>query len=214
MRVIAGEHGGRRLLTLPGRALRPTLDRVRESLFSILGDDVEGARALDLFAGTGALGIEALSRGAASALFVDADARALAVLRKNLAALGLERRARAQQAKLPRALKTLLRAGPAFDIIFADPPYRTSLARETIELLAAAPWFPGWRCVVVETEKEADVTRWVERAAGARVSVDRRVYGDTAISLLRPAPDGDTLPERGGRGGSAAEETEGEPDVA
>src|SRR5918998_6335794 len=90
MRVVAGTHGGRRLATPPGSATRPTSDRVREALFSILGAAVDGARVLDLFAGSGALGIEALSRGAAEATFVERAPAALRALRGNLAALGIE----------------------------------------------------------------------------------------------------------------------------
>jgi len=190
MRVIAGTHGGRVLRTLPGRALRPTLDRVRESVFAILRDEIEGARVLDLFAGTGALGIEALSRGAASALFVDDDARALAVLRKNLDALGLADRARVVRGRVPECLRgpaksTLPLSGPA-DIIFADPPYRSSLARETVACLFGSDWFPGWRCLVVETERQADLSDMASAASGA-IEFDRRVYGDTAVLFARPA---------------------------
>jgi 16S rRNA (guanine966-N2)-methyltransferase len=186
VRVIAGEHRGRRLRTLAGRDLRPTLDRVREAIFSILGDEVPDARVLDLFAGTGALGIEALSRGAASAVFVDDDPRALAILVKNLEELRIAGRATIVRGSLPAALKSVLSAQGPFDIIFADPPYRTSLARDTLAGLLTEPWFPGWRCIVVETERGEDLTR----TAPASVVADRRVYGDTAVVVLRPAADG------------------------
>jgi 16S rRNA (guanine966-N2)-methyltransferase len=190
VRVIAGTRGGRKIRTLPGMALRPTLDRVRESVFGILRDEVEGAGVLDLYAGTGALGIEALSRGAASAVFVDSDARALAVLRENLAALGLEPHARIVRGRLPSLLRprneSALPLSEPIDIIFADPPYRTSLARETVACLLEPEWFPGWRCLVVETEREADLSD----VAGAGLAADRRVYGDTAVTFLRPAAGG------------------------
>ena len=117
MRVVAGEFGGRRLATPPGRGTRPTADRVREALFSMLGD-VSGAHVLDLFAGSGALGIEALSRGAASAAFVESDARAAAVVRRNLDSLGLRAEVRRQD-----ALRFLAAAEGSFDLVLADPPY-------------------------------------------------------------------------------------------
>ena len=190
MRVIAGTHRGRQLRTLPGRDVRPTLDRVRESIFGILGDEVEGAGVLDLFAGTGALGIEALSRGAAFAVFVDDDPRALRVLEQNLETLGLGERASVVRGRVPAVLgaarkSSLPLRGPV-DIIFADPPYRTSLARDTVACLLSPEWFPGWRCVVVETERDEDLS---DLASGgdARLDVDRRLYGDTAVAFLRPA---------------------------
>lgn len=117
MRVVAGKFGGRRLAAPPGRGTRPTADRVREALFSMLGD-VSGAHVLDLFAGSGALGIEALSRGAASAAFVESDARAAAVVRRNLDSLGLRAEVRRQD-----ALRFLAAAEGSFDLVLADPPY-------------------------------------------------------------------------------------------
>jgi 16S rRNA (guanine966-N2)-methyltransferase len=114
---VAGEYGGRRLAAAPASATRPTADRVREALFSMLGD-VSGLRVLDLFAGSGALGIEALSRGAASATFVESDARAASVVRENLAALGAGGVVRRQD-----ALAFLAAAEGVFDLVLADPPY-------------------------------------------------------------------------------------------
>ncbi|HVY44643.1 MAG TPA: 16S rRNA (guanine(966)-N(2))-methyltransferase RsmD, partial [Minicystis sp.] len=123
MRVIAGALGGRRLVAPPGRATRPTSDRVREAVFSALGD-VEGAVVLDLFAGTGALGIEALSRGAAHATFVENARASLAALRENLAALGLGATSSVIAQPAARAVASLAGApGPAFDLVLVDPPY-------------------------------------------------------------------------------------------
>lgn len=192
VRVIAGVLGGRRIETLRGRDVRPTLDRVREALFAILGDTVHGARVLDLFAGTGALGIEALSRGATTALFVDRDPRALGVLRRNIEALGLGERARAVRATLPAALRTRLREEAPFDIILADPPYRSSLAHETLALLVDRPWFSEWRCAVIETERETGIAGLLPPGAAERCEANRRVYGDTAVVILTPraAPGG------------------------
>jgi 16S rRNA (guanine966-N2)-methyltransferase len=124
MRVIAGRYGGRRLRAPAGRSTRPTAERVREAVFSMLGD-LEGVRALDLFAGSGALGIEALSRGAEQVVFVERDRRALAALRENLAGLELgepEAIVRAQDAE--RALRSARERQETYDLLLIDPPYR------------------------------------------------------------------------------------------
>ena len=117
LRVVAGTLGGRRLYTPVGARTRPTADRVREALFSILGP-VDGLRVLDLFAGSGALGIEALSRGAASATFVDSSSQAVAAVRRNLEALGVEGEVGRRD-----ALRWLAGAEGPYDLVFADPPY-------------------------------------------------------------------------------------------
>src|SRR6202034_3811578 len=123
MRVIAGRLGGRRLSAPRGRTTRPTSDRVREALFSMLGP-IDGTSVLDLFAGTGALGIEALSRGAAKALFVERDAAAVAALKGNLARLELgEPQARVRVGEALAALRSARSARETYDLVFVDPPY-------------------------------------------------------------------------------------------
>src|SRR5687767_587568 len=122
MRVIAGRYGGRRLQAPRGAATRPTSDRVREALFSILGGRAAGARVLDLFAGSGALGIEALSRGAASATFVDSAPAAIAALGANLEALGVPAEVKREDAL--RWLRTASAGARQYDLVFLDPPYR------------------------------------------------------------------------------------------
>lgn len=122
MRIVAGALGGRRLRAPRGRSTRPTSDRARESLFARLGD-IEGLDVLDLFAGSGALGLEALSRGAATCLFADEDGSAVAVVRENVAALGLEDRARVRRADYRRVLRDEQRAGHRFGLFLIDPPY-------------------------------------------------------------------------------------------
>ena len=124
MRVITGTARGRRLKELEGRETRPTTDRVKEGLFSIIQFDIEGRRVLDLFAGTGQLGIEALSRGAASAVFVEQRRDAAALVRENLKLTGLAGRARVVNGE---ALAFLASAGERFDLIFLDPPYAAGL---------------------------------------------------------------------------------------
>jgi 16S rRNA (guanine966-N2)-methyltransferase len=176
MRVIAGELGGRRLRAPRGRATRPTSDRVREALFAML-DDVAGARSLDLFAGSGALGIEALSRGADSAVFVERDPLALRSLRANLRSLGLSPpRTHVREGDVLIALQTARRRKETYDLVFIDPPY--SQARGwTEELSAALPPLLGPAArVVVESDRRAPLR------LGLEVERERR-YGDTSITI-------------------------------
>ena len=133
MRVITGSARGRRLKELEGLETRPTTDRVKESMFNILQFDIEGSRVLDLFAGTGQLGIEALSRGAAAAVFVEQRRDAAALVRDNLRLTGLADRARVVNGE---ALSYLASAGEQFDIIFLDPPYAAGLWKPVLEAVS------------------------------------------------------------------------------
>jgi 16S rRNA (guanine966-N2)-methyltransferase len=185
MRVIAGRLGGRRLKAPKGRSTtRPTSDRVREALFSMLGD-LREAVVLDLFAGTGALGIEALSRGAARAVFVERDAAAVAVLRANLADLGLgEREAGVRVGDALAALRTARARGETYDLVLIDPPY--SRARELggeLSALLPALLAPGAR-VVMENDRRAPAELALE------IAVQRR-YGDTTITIHRSSVESD-----------------------
>lgn len=173
MRVVAGELGGRRLRA-PAAGTRPTSDRVREALFSILGD-VSGLRVLDLFAGSGALGIEALSRGAAGATFVDSSRAAAGVIRANLAALGIE-------AAVVRgdALRFLDGAygEPPFDLVFADPPY-DSAVRLASALAERLPAITAQHALIVtESHKREPLLLPFEL-------LRERTYGDTRIAVHR-----------------------------
>jgi len=176
VRVIAGRYGGRRLAVPAGRLVRPTAVRVREALFSILGD-LAGLRVLDLFAGSGALGIEALSRGAIRAVFVERAPAACAVIEANLGALGLA----APVAELRRrdvlaALGTARVARETYDLVFIDPPYRRAAAWGS-ELSGALPALlaPGAR-VVTESDRRAPLA--LEIGLG-----DQRRYGDTLMTI-------------------------------
>ncbi len=122
MRIVAGELGGRRIAAPPGQATRPTSDRAREALFSRLGS-LDGERVLDLFAGSGALGLEALSRGAARATFCDSDRAATRILRANIASLGVGERADVHLGDFRRVLRERAEAGARFELVFLDPPY-------------------------------------------------------------------------------------------
>lgn len=133
MRVITGSARGRRLRELEGQETRPTTDRVKESMFNILQFDVEDSRVLDLFAGTGQLGIEALSREAASAVFVEQRRDAVALIRENLKLTGLSERARVVNGE---ALAYLASAGEKFDLIFLDPPYAAKLWKPVLEAVS------------------------------------------------------------------------------
>jgi 16S rRNA (guanine966-N2)-methyltransferase len=174
MRVVAGLAGGRRLRAPAGRQVRPTSERVREALFNALGslDAVEGATVLDLFAGTGALGIEALSRGAVSAVFVDADARAVAAIKENLGATGLADRARVVQSDVLRYLAGAPAPAPV-DVAFADPPYAFDGWAGLLAVLPA-------RLVAIEARSHVDLP------AGWHPLRSKR-YGDTVVTLARSA---------------------------
>jgi 16S rRNA (guanine966-N2)-methyltransferase len=176
VRVIAGTYGGRRLQTPPGTDTRPTADRVREALFSILGERVLDARVLDLFAGSGALGIEALSRGAASATLVDDDGRAVDAIRANLAPLS---DANADVVRADALTWLGGRRGP-YDLVFLDPPYSWArkLAGPLTEKLPAA--LSPNALIVSESDKRDPLML-------AFPLIEERVYGDTRIAIHRAA---------------------------
>lgn len=188
LRVIAGEHRGRRLRAPAGLHTRPTADRVRQALFNILPPLPPGSVALDLYAGSGALGIEALSRGAAAAVFVDDDVAACAVLRDNLRELGLGARAVVLAQRVERVLPRLLQPGlvpgaaaPPYGYVFADPPYKDvpvavpALLRFFFAHQAALLGPDG--VLVVEHDRRTELTADLPRT-------DLRRYGDTALSFF------------------------------
>lgn len=186
MRIIAGRHRGLTLAELgAGDAaahLRPTTDRVRESLFNLLahgpyGDPLIDARVLDLFSGTGALGLEALSRGAGTATFIDNGPKALALLRQNIAKLRVE----AETAVIPRdATRPGPNSQPPYDMIFLDPPYARGLGERALAAAAGLGWIAPDALIV-----------WEESAPLAPppglTTLDARRYGDTMITILRAA---------------------------
>lgn len=180
MRVIAGRYGGRRLTAPKGRTTRPTSERVREALFAMLGD-VEGARVLDLFAGTGALGIEALSRGAEKAVFVECDRTAIQTLQGNLAALGLgEEQAQIRRERVEDALRRARERKETYDLILIDPPYGQALQLGP-RLSAALEGVLAPRArVVLERDRRTSLD------LGLTLEKERR-YGDTIIAIHRHA---------------------------
>jgi 16S rRNA (guanine(966)-N(2))-methyltransferase RsmD len=172
VRVVAGRYKGRRLQAPKGGATRPTSDKVREALFSVLGP-IDGARVLDLFAGTGALGIEALSRGAGGATFVDDDPKALDVVRRNLDAIGIEARVQRRD-----ALAFLRSADGPYDLVFVDPPYSSAprMGEQLTRLLPAV--LATDAAIVTESDKRAPLLLELPLEF-------ERDYGDTRIQIHR-----------------------------
>jgi 16S rRNA (guanine966-N2)-methyltransferase len=177
MRVIAGQWRGRRLQAPAGPATRPTSDRVREALFSILGDRVPGARVLDLFAGSGALGIEALSRGAAAATFVDSEPGAIRAVTANLDALGAQAEVRRVDAR--RFLGSASAAARQYDLVFLDPPYRLAEGLgDKLRTALPAVLAPG-AAVIAESDRRTPLELDLP-------ILDERRYGDTLIRIHGP----------------------------
>jgi 16S rRNA (guanine966-N2)-methyltransferase len=182
MRIIAGEHKGRAIVAPGGQGTRPTADRTRQALFNVLehapwGRSLVGARAADLFAGSGALGLEALSRGADLCLFADHDAAARAVIARNVAALKLEARC---EIKAWDATRLAPRAGSPFDLVFLDPPYGKGLVPPTLTALRAGGWLAAGALVVVETGAGE-----MARDADGFEALDARMWGAATVTFLR-----------------------------
>ncbi len=179
MRVIAGEAKGRRLKAPKGRELRPTGDRVKEALFNILPHDLSGQRVLDLFAGTGNLSLEALSRGAEEAVLVDISRDAVQVIEENLRALKFAAKSHVLTAPVFKSMRMLSRKQERFDLIFIDPPYDKELVGETLKTIAAEGLLAESGVVVAEHS----VREKVQERYGALVLSDQRRYGDTMLSF-------------------------------
>jgi 16S rRNA (guanine966-N2)-methyltransferase len=168
LRIVGGQFGGRRLVVPKDSRVRPTADRVREAWMSILGDELPGARVLDLFAGSGALGLEALSRGAASATFVELNAPSLQALRQNIAALGVDDAVTVHRGNALRYAEGLTFG--EFDLVLADPPYTTDQAARLASLFRRQPFA---RILSVEHGSDQELD-----------GDDTRRYGDTAITFF------------------------------
>ncbi|WP_433297080.1 16S rRNA (guanine(966)-N(2))-methyltransferase RsmD [Actinoplanes sp. CA-030573] len=179
-RIIAGSHGGRRLAAPAGALTRPTSDRVREAFFSALATmtDLSGARFADLFAGSGAVGLEALSRGASHALLVESDARAARTIRDNIVSLRVGSAARLVTGRVSQVLAAPPEGGP-YDVVFADPPYAVD-DNEIVELqeaLVANGWLAPDAVVAIERSRRGDPMSWVDG-----ITADRsRRYGETTL---------------------------------
>jgi 16S rRNA (guanine966-N2)-methyltransferase len=178
LRITGGEYKGRRLKAPAGQDTRPTADKVKEALFAILGAAVRGARAADFFAGSGALGLECLSRGALSCLFVEKRRQALSIIKENLAALNLQDRSVVLTADAARPSRRLLAAGP-WELVLADPPYEKGLVQKVVGLAAEHGFLaPGGLMVIEHSPRERP------RAQGGLKLADHRVYGQTELTFF------------------------------
>ena len=180
LRIVAGRLRGRRLRVPPGAPLRPTSERVREAMFNILGQDLSGFDVLDLFAGTGALGFEALSRGARRAVFVESDPKTATMLRASAAALGVEREARVIVGRVEQVLDRARLGGP-YHVIVADPPYDRTGEAPLVEAIDAAALLALHGTLVIERQKR---TPPHEGTPGLR-RVRTADYGDSSLDFFK-----------------------------
>ena len=190
MRIIGGKAKGRRLQTppkstskTPGLLIRPTSDRAREALFSIIGGEVQGAAVLDLYAGTGALGLEALSRGAELAVFVDNSTRAVHIINKNIGLCGFTDKTFLFKRDLSKGLFFLTKGLPetTFSVVFVDPPYRKGISGFMVQKLAKSSLLSPKALVVIEE----DVLEEFPAQAGDLALTDQRRYGETGFWFYR-----------------------------
>lgn len=186
MRIISGSLRGRRIEAPPGSLVRPTSDRVREAVFNILGQPAPATRVLDAFAGAGSLGLEALSRGANEAVFIDKSRTSIRCVKRNIEALAVGSRARVHCADSVALIKrwserTSAGTEARFGWIFLDPPYRSDAAERMLAVLGSSPLVTVDATVVVEHDRRnPPADRW-----GALIQTDRRRYGDTEVSFYR-----------------------------
>lgn len=184
MRILAGRLGGRPLIE-PTRqikcSLRPMREAVRAALFDILDDSVTGARFLDLFAGTGSIGLEALSRGARSCAFVDSSEEACRIIRKNIENLGLVQQTSVYQLDALKAIEMFHQQGQQFDLVFSGPPYGKELAHKTLAHLSSHPIVSPGALVVTEIFKKEKV----QAEYGFLQSLEERTYGDNRLWFYR-----------------------------
>jgi len=185
MRIIGGTRGGRKLVDWQDSGIRPVRDFVRSAVFSIVEDFVPGSVCLDLFAGTGSLGLEALSRGARRCLFVDASPDACAMIRKNLEAFDLLEAGEVHEGDWAVALDHYGRRGRRFDLVFVDPPYYQGFSEMALRRLGGGDVLGDDPLVVVATSHREGL----EEAAGVLELADRRRYGDNAVAFYRRGED-------------------------
>jgi 16S rRNA (guanine966-N2)-methyltransferase len=184
VRIISGGSRGRRLTSPKGQAIRPTSDRVKESIFNMLGGEVEGKVVLDLFAGTGSLGLEALSRGARRVIFVEKAIHALRILKRNIAQCGMEDRSETLPKDVLRAIGILKTRGESFDLILMDPPYARGLVRLTwMKLSSEGIYHPGSTLVIEHDRREI----LPSSVAGWTLMRERKI-GDTVVSIFTAGP--------------------------
>lgn len=187
MRVIAGAAKGRALKAVPGMNTRPTTDKVKEAIFSMIGPFFDGGTALDLFAGTGGLGIEAWSRGIERTIFIDREKTSIDIIRLNTEAAGMGRHAEIYRNDAERALKLLEKRGIAFSLVFLDPPYRMIDMDQLIASMAERSMLESGAIIVVEHDAGHEYPEHIEHFT----QLKKTKYGDTAVSIYRYIPDSD-----------------------
>ncbi len=180
VRVISGKLKGRKLFSVRGLNLRPTSDRVKEAIFDILQDQIQEKKVLDLFAGTGALGIEALSRGATRAVFIEENTASLGALRRNIEACRLGGEVEVLAREVNGGIRFLESRGESFEVIFLDPPYGKGLARKTIESLAKSPIAAPGGLIIAEHGGTEEL-----ESVPPLHKVDGRKYGSTLVSIFK-----------------------------
>jgi 16S rRNA (guanine966-N2)-methyltransferase len=180
LRIISGKLKGKKLYSVKGLDLRPTSDRVKEAIFDILQDCFRGQNVLDLFAGTGALGIETLSRGARKAIFIEESRQSLNALRRNIEECWLKEQAEVLPREVQAGIRVLEGRGESFDLIFLDPPYGKGLAGATLKVLAQSSIIAPGALIVAEHS----LTDSLESIASLQM-VDERKYGRTRVSFFR-----------------------------
>ncbi|MEW6448034.1 MAG: 16S rRNA (guanine(966)-N(2))-methyltransferase RsmD [Bacillota bacterium] len=185
MRVIAGSAKRCKLQTPPGRSIRPTSDRVKEALFNILASKIPNARFLDLFAGTGSIGIEALSRGAAWVIFVERSPRAVSLIRENLRRTGMTHKATVFIKDALTAVNLLGRREDRFDVVYIDPPYKKGYETKALSLIAKRCLLAPGGLAVCESDCREELPEAIEDL----VLMRRERYGDTVLSFYRVKED-------------------------
>ncbi|MDR9854488.1 16S rRNA (guanine(966)-N(2))-methyltransferase RsmD [Paenibacillus sp. VCA1] len=181
MRVVSGSAKGRPLKAVPGMGTRPTTDKVKEAIFSMIGPFFDGGVALDLFAGTGGLAIEALSRGMEKAIFIDMDPKSIETVRANLKAAKLEEKAEVYRNEAERALKALAKRGVVLDVVFLDPPYRMKNGDKLMETMHEKNMLASGATIVLEHESGYEYPA----EFGPFACVRHAVYGETAVSIYK-----------------------------
>ena len=180
MRIISGKARGTKLYTLEGENTRPTIDRVKESVFSIIQGKIEGARVLDLFAGSGAIGLEFLSRGAEEAILCDDSREAIGIIKKNIEKTHMEERVQLLNIDFEKCLEKL--KNNKFDIIYLDPPYETNYVEKSIKKIISFEIAKDDSLIIIETDDEKRIEKEIE-SLGVKI-VDKRKYGRATIIFL------------------------------
>ena len=181
LRIIGGELKGKKLYTIPGTLIRPTADRLRESIFNILSNQVDEAVVLDLFAGTGALGIEALSRGAKFAVFIDYNKAALSVVERNIKSCSFDNRSQIIRWNIVKNLNCIKSIDLEFDLVFMDPPYNRGIIKPTLLNLHDSGSLGNEACIVVEHSCLEPISETCKEFE----LIDQRKYGEKLISFMK-----------------------------